>query len=259
MVEGGPGEPGVVVGALGQLDDLRARSELLHRRGAARQRVAAGLVGQRDADLGAGEPRERVDRVELRGGQLVEAVEEHGPPAPARRVGPQRVERRPRRALAVGAPERLQPPPVGGIQRRELVGVGRAAPGAQGAREARGLDQRALQLGEQRARRGGEPGRRRRRREPPQVRVGDRRPHHAVARDPPQRPRLHPGDAPDLPHQVLEGEHLRAEDDPAGGQLLSVVRHVGGGRHDEQRLEVQDRAQALQHVAGLGGVGGSGY
>ena len=66
VMQRGPRDAGVVVGALGQLDHLRARSELLHRRGAAGQRVAPGLVGQRDADLGAGEPRERVDRVELR-------------------------------------------------------------------------------------------------------------------------------------------------------------------------------------------------
>ena len=247
-----------MVGALGQLDHLRARRELLHRRGAAGERVAPGLVGQRDADLGPGEPRERVDRVELRRRQLVEAVEEHRPAAPARRVGAQRVERRPRRALAVGAPERLQAPAVGRVQGRELVRVRRPAPAAQRAGEARRLDQRALELGEQRARRRREPRGGRRRREPPQVRVRDRRPHHAVARDAAERAGGHPGDAPDLPHQPVEGEHLGAEHHPAGRQLLSVVRHVGGRRHHEQRVEVQHGAQPLQHVAGLGGVGGSG-
>ena len=66
VVQGGPGEAGVVVGALGQLDHLGARGELLHRGRAAGERVAPRLVGQRDADLGLGEPRERVHGVELR-------------------------------------------------------------------------------------------------------------------------------------------------------------------------------------------------
>ena len=247
-----------MVGALGQLDHLCARGELLHRRGAAGERVPPGLVGQRDADLGLGEPRERVDRVELRRRELVEAVEEHRPHAPAGRVGAQGVERRPRRTLAVGAPQRLEAPPVGGVQGRELVRVGRPAPGPQRAGEARRLDQRALQLGEEGARGRGEPRGGRRRREPPQVGVRDRRPHHAIAGDAAERAGRHPGDAPDLPHQTVEGEHLRAEHHPAGGQLLSVVRHVRGGRHHQQRLAVEHGAQPFEHVAGLGGVRGTG-
>ena len=102
------------------------------------------------------------------------------------------------------------------------------------------------------------PRRRRRGGEPLQVGVGDRRPHDPLARDPAERARGHAGDPPDLAHQPVEGQHLRAEHDAAGRQLLPVVRHVGGGRHHQQRLAVQHGAQALEHVAGLGGVGGAG-
>ena len=249
---------GVVLGALVQRHDLRQRRQLLHGRRAARQRVAPGLVGQRHPHIGLADARERLHRVELRARELVEAVEEHRPPAPRRRRCAQRVERCPRLALAVRAPERLEPRPVHRVERGQLVGVGRAAPRPQRAREARGLDQRTLQLREQRARRRREARRGRRRRQHAQPGIGDRGPHDAVARDRAERPRANSGYAPELPHEPVERQHLRAEHDPAGRQLALVVGDVGARRHDQEGLAVQDLSQPLEHIAGFGGVGGSG-
>ena len=205
----------VVLGALVQRDHLGQRRQLVHRRRAAGQRVPSGLVRERHPHVGLGQAPQGLHRVELRARQLVEAVHEHRPPPPRARVGAERVEHRPRLAIAVGAPERLEAPAVGGVERRQLVGVPDPAPRPQRAGEARRLDQRPLQLREQRARRPREPRRRRRRREHPQMRVADRRPHDALARDHAQRPRRHARDPPDLPPQPREGQHLGAEHDLA--------------------------------------------
>ena len=258
MVQRRPRGAGVVLGALGQLDDLPQRRELVDGRGAPGQRVAPRLVRERDPDIGFGQPRQRLDRVELRPRQLVEAVEEDRPPPPDCGVGAQRIQRRPRLALAVGALERLEPPAVGGVQRGQLVGVRHSAPRPQRAREARGLDQRPLQLGEQRARRPREPRRGRRRSEHAQPRVGDRGLNDALARHRAERPRANSGDPAELPHQPRERQHLGAEHHATGRELALVVGDVGGGRHHQQRLAVQDFPQSVEHVAGLGGVRGSG-
>jgi hypothetical protein len=90
------------------------------------------------------------------------------------------------------------------------------------------------------------------------VRVAHRRAHDPVARHRPERPAVQPGGRGDLPDQPPERHHLRAEDDPGGRQLAPVVLHVGRRRHHQQRIARAQRAQALEHRAGLGGVRGSG-
>ena len=86
-----------------------------------RTRRAPARTGARRRRRRPRDAAERLDRVALGRREVVEAVEEHGPPAPRGRVGAQRVERRPGVALLVRAPEPLQPPPVGRVERRELV------------------------------------------------------------------------------------------------------------------------------------------
>ncbi len=96
--------------------------------------VAPVLVGQRDDDLGA-DRRQGADRVELRRGEVVEAVEEHGRGVP--RVGrePQRVVQLEvtRRRVTADACHAVA---VGAVERGELLRVRgalglRLAPGAQ--------------------------------------------------------------------------------------------------------------------------------
>ncbi len=258
VVQRGAGRGRVVLRPLRQLDDLGERPQLLHGRGAAGERDPAGLVRQRDEHVGAGVTRERLDGVALDRRQVVEAVEEHRPAAPAAGRGAERVERRPRVALPVRTPQLLQPPPVGGVQGGELAAVRRPPavrrPGPQRRREAGRRDERALQLGEQRAGRPGEARRRGRPGECAQRDVGDRRADDALARDAPQRPRIEAGAAGDLADEARERQHLGAEHDPGGGQLALVVLHVGRRRHDQQRVARDRRAQALEHGSGLRGV-----
>ena len=116
----------VVLRALGQVDDVGERAQLLDRRGAAGEGDAAGLVGQRHDHVRRAVAGQRLDRVALRRGEVVEAVEEDRAPAPRRRRGPERVERRPGVALPVGPAQLLEPAPVGRVERGELAGVRRA-------------------------------------------------------------------------------------------------------------------------------------
>ncbi len=253
----------VVLRALGQVDELGGqRLQLRDRARAAREGHAPGLVGQRDAHVGLGVADQRLDRVALRGREVVEAVQEHRPPSPCRRRGPQRVERRPGVPLTVRAPEPLQPPAIGGVQRGELVRVGgaalRGAPGPQRRREPRRRDERPLQLREQRAGRGGEAGRGGGRGQHPQRHVAQRGPHDLVARDTAQRPRRQAGAAGDLRDQPAERQDLGAEHHAGGRELALVVVDVGARGHDEQRVAGQRRAQPIEHGAGLGGVRGTG-
>ena len=262
VVQRGTGGGRVVLRALRQRHDLGERPQLLDDGGAAGERDAARLVRQRHEHVGAGVRDQRLDGVALDRREVVEAVEEDGPPAPRARSGAQRVERRPRIALPVGPAEQLEPAPVGRVEGAELARIGRAAapagPGAERGREARRRDERALQLGEERAGRAGEARRRGRARERVQPDIGDRRADDPVARDAAQRARFEPGTAGDLPHEAREGQHLGSEHDPRAGQLALVVLDVGRGRHDEQRVARSRGAQALEHGSRLRRVGRPG-
>ena len=263
VVQRAAGARGVVLGALRQVDHLGGdRPQLLDRRGAAGERDAARLVGQREADVGLGVPAQRLDGVALRRREVVESVQEHRAPRPDRRVGAQRIERRPGVALERRAAELLERAAVGRVERAELAGVRRARavgrPGAQRRGEPRRLDAAALELGEQPPRGVGEPGRAGGRGQLPQRDAGDRRADDAVARGPPERPRAQLRAARDLADQAREGEHLRAEDDVRARELALVVGDVGRGGHHQQRVARARGAQALEDGADLGGVGGPG-
>jgi hypothetical protein len=119
----------VVLGPLRQRHDVCERPQLLDGRGTAGERDAPRLVRQRDEHVDAGVANEGLHRVALDRREVVEAVEEHGPPAPGAGGGAERVERGPRVALVVGPADPLQPAPVSGVERAELGGV-RAPAGA---------------------------------------------------------------------------------------------------------------------------------
>ena len=185
VVEGAAGARCVVLGAGLERDVLAGeRLEQLDRRRAARQRGAAGLVGERDADVGLRVAHEGLHEVELGRQQLVEAVQEQRAPGPD---VAHRVQRGVGEPVRVDGAERLEPAVVGRIQRGELAGVRRRraglAPGADRGAEPRRAGERALQLGEQ-VPQGGRrsPGRRTRPRARAARRRGSRRAPRARAR-----------------------------------------------------------------------------
>ena len=225
-----------------------------------------GSYGSATQHVGAGVRDERLDRVALDRREVVEAVEEDGPPAPRAGRGAQRVERRPRVALAVGPAEPLEPPPVGGVERAELArrtprGAAGAAvrrPRAQRRGEARRRDERALQLGEQRARRAGEARRRgrareraqRRRRRSPRARPGRaRRGPAAAARAPRGRRSRARAARTSAPRRRTRSPRRPARAGSARRRPPSARR--AAGRADR-------RAQALEHGSRLGRVGRTG-
>ena len=63
-------------------DSVRERAKLLDDLGARAERGPAGLVGERDGHVDADDPAQRLDRVALDRGQVVEAVHEHRLRAP---------------------------------------------------------------------------------------------------------------------------------------------------------------------------------
>ncbi len=88
-------------------DDVlaRPRQERLERGRASRERDAPGLVGQRDRHRSVDDPRERLDRVELERGEVVEPVEEdRRPAAPPRRSRAPATRRSASSAFARAAP-----------------------------------------------------------------------------------------------------------------------------------------------------------
>ena len=256
---------GVVLGALGQVDDLgRERAQLLDGGRAPGERHAAGLVRQRDADVGLGVAAERLDRVALGRRQVVEAVEEDRAPAPglpgrraARRAPPRRSPRDPagraapaaagRRSRARRARPRTpaRPPPAAHARSADVNRAGVTSERWSSANSAPAASAK--------------PGVARRAGERAQRHVGDRRADDALARDAARAaaPRS-PVRRRDLAHEPREREHLGAEHDPRAGQLALVVLDVSRRRHDEQRVARQRGAQALEHGACLGGVRGAG-
>ena len=261
VVERCAGGGRVVLGAVGQqFVAVGERFEQLDRRRPAGERRPPGLVGERNAHLGVA--GQRLDGVVLQGRQVVEAVEEHRPTAPGGRPLAQSIERCPRQALAVDDPQALQPPVIGRVQRRELLRVGGCLAGgdpvARRAREPRRAHERAAELGEQRARCRREAGRRRRPRKRLETRAGHGGAHHALARDPAEHLRTHPGRLGDHPDQPRERRDVRAQHHALGRELAPVVVGIRGRRDDQHGLAWQRRAEALEHGARLGGVGRSG-
>ena len=258
VVQGVAGVGRVVLGAvLEQLVALGQRLEQLDGGGPVGERRAARLVGERHAHVGVA--GERLDGVPLERRQVVEPVQEDRAGAPGGGALAQGVERRPRQALAVDGAEALEAAVVGGEHGGELARVGgRLGPVAQRLREARGADERAAELREQRPGGGGEAGSAGRAGQHLEPGVGDRRADHPLARDRPQDAGAGSGRLRDRAHEPVEGQDLGAEHDALGGQLALVVLDVGRRGNDEHRVAREGGAEALQHGAGLGGVGGSG-
>ena len=263
LVQRRPRGGGVVLRARAQRDVL-VGTQLLKRRGAPAERHAPGLVGERERDLRAG-PGERLDGVALQGGEVVEAVDVDGRGAPRRGALAHRVERRGRMQRLVAAAEALELAPVGGVQAGDLVGV-RApplvagGPRAQRLREALRRDALLLELVDEPQQGACEAARPRRAGERAQRRRRDGGSRHALAGERPQRPPSHPAAPRDLVEQPAEAHDLRAEDDPARGELRPIALDVGERRHDEDRrlVAAQRRAVAVEHDASLLGVGGTG-
>ena len=241
---------------------LRQRLQELDRGGTPGERRPPRLVRQRHADVGAGPAGQRLHGVELQRRQVVEPVQEHRPAAPGRRPLAQRVERRTGEPLGVARAEALEPAVVGRVERRELLGVGRRAPGRrprpQRPGEPRRAHERALELLEQLPGRSREAGGARRLGQHAHGDGAHRRLHHPVPRHGAQRAATDARRRRDRPREAAERDDLGAEHDPVGGELAAVVVDVRPRRHDEQRLARERRAEALEDGAGLGGVRGSG-
>ena len=264
VVKRGPRIRVVVLRGRRQLDHaLGERSELLDHLGARLQRDAPGLVGQRDRDLGADDTRKGFNRVALERVQIVEPVEEHRFGAPPAGGGAQRVERPPGVKLGVDAVQVVERGRVRLVDRGHVTRVGVPArvllrPGAHRRGESLRRDQRALELGDQLARRGREPfgggsvaerlevgGREGALEDPLALELGQ--PAGAVA-----------GPRGDLECEAAERED-GAEDGPALRQLPGVVVGVGRGRDDQDRAAGRCGGERAQDLAGLRRVRWSEY
>ena len=119
------------------------------------ERGPARLVGKRDADLGAA--GERLEQRPLGGGQVLEAVGEHGLAVPGVEIGAEPLAGAPAQQVAIPEPDAVELGAVGGEERGQVaVEIGR-------------VEEPALELGERREQRVGEarrngPRRRARRR-----------------------------------------------------------------------------------------------
>ncbi len=260
-----PSRAGRVVLVLGgQLAHvLGERPQFLHRLRAGDQRLVARLVGERDGDGDADDPRERLDRVTLQRGQVVEAVEEHrvAPPPCGRR--PQRVERPPGVELPIDPAQPVELAHVAGVDLAHVPGERRPAhvlrrPGPQCGRQPLRGDQLALELGDQLAGRLGKAGRARRGAQRVEAQLGEhplQQPFALQRRHPPARI---VGPPRDLRRQTAERQH-RPLHHPLAGQLQRVMARILRRRHHQHRPTPRRRPIGAQHLPGLGRVGGSRY
>ena len=254
---------GVVVGHRLERRPLAGdRRQLLVHRGHRLERGPAGLERQRHGHVGLGAAAERLERVELERREVVEAVDEHRGAAPARGLAPQRVERAAREQLAVHQARGVEPVAVARVQGRELVGVAAPRP-VGGPRPERPLeplrlDGRPAQLLGEPHGSAGEPRPLGGRPQHAQPRVAHRLLHEQLALHLRRHRGRVAGSLGDPPVEVLEADHLDPEDRAALGQLALVVLHVAERGHHQDRLLPHPRPQRAQHLARLGGVGGTG-
>ena len=195
--------------------------------------------------------------------QIVESVEEDRLAAPPRRRGTKRVERSPRMEFGVYTAELAQAGRIGAVDGCHVPGVGVAArilrrPTVHGRRKPLGRHERALELGDQLARRVREARRAGRLAQRVELEPGHRALKHPLALKRGEAPAGVPGPAGDLAREPGEGQH-RAEQGSLGRELPGVIAGVGRCRDDEDRAAGRGGSEGSQHLAGLGGVGGSQY
>ncbi len=230
---------------------------------AAGERDAAGLVGQRDGHVRADVHSQRLDRVTLHDREVVEAVEVDGGVAPARRLGPQHVERGDDLHLPVDAVEALQRAPIARVERAEVLGIVRPprvlrCPGTQRDIPAPGIDPLGRQLVGQRQQRARETGHLGCVPKHAQLGAGSHQRRDALARQPGDHAAAGACPTDQLGGQPVPGLHAGPEDHAALGKLTPVDLHVGKRRHDEDRLARRRRRVGAQHMTRLLGVRRSG-
>ena len=228
--------------------------------------MKAARPGSNGSETDTSAPQAAGDRLEgvaLERIEVVEAIDEQRRGAPALGSKAQRVERPPGEQLGVGEPGGVQPGAVAAVDGGHLLGVlaprSVAGPVAQRAGEAGGLDHGAPELGHE-ARGGtheaGLRGRLGEQVEPgaPHRILDDQLSLHVGG----HAPRV-AGSSGDLAEEPVEAQYARAEDGSALGELALGVLDVSEGGHHQDRLVVEAGAQPAEHLAGLRGVGGSGY
>ena len=248
------------------------RQELLMHPAHGLEREPAALIGERDRHIRVADRAENSQRVQLEAVEVVEPVDEHGRAAPgrlrpaplARRRG-QRVERAPCVQLRVHEPRRLEPVPVGPVDRRDLLRVLAAGPVARPlakrASETRGAHRvtDGAQFREEVRRGAHEAGLGRGLGQHVEPRAAHRHLDDQLALEVRRLAPSEPGSPRDLPEQPAEAHHPRAEYGAALGQLALGVLDVGEGRHHQHRVLVEPRAETAQHLARLRGVRRAGY
>ena len=240
-----------------------AGEQLLPDAGGGPEGLAAGLERQRHAHVGAAAARDRLERIELERGEVVEPVDEQGRAAPCVRIGPQGVERAPAEHVGVDEAGAVEPRAVAAVDGRDLLRVGApraiARPIPQRPGEAGGVDHRAAQLRHEARRGAHEAGLRGRLGEHVEARCLHRLLDDQLALDVRGHPLAVARAARDLLEEPAEAQDVGAEHGPALGQLALGMLDVPEGGHEQDRVLGEPRPQPAQHLAGLRGVSRSCY
>ena len=234
------------------------------------EREPAALVRQRDRHVHVTVPRQRLERVELEPVEVVEAVDEDRRAAPAVRAPPSGACRSAssvarRIQLGIHEPGGLEALAVGAVDRCDLVRVlaarAIAGPVAQSAGETRGADlvtnlpSSAKKCAAARTKPGWEAdsaSTSSRARRTASSTISSRWKSEARRPAKPTRAAISPNSHS---KRITRAPKIA----PALRQLALGVLDVGERRHHQNRVLVEPRAEAAQHLARLGGVGRTRY
>ncbi len=241
----------VVVGSSRQLRvNVSQREEALEGGGATGEDDPAGLVREREREARVNDTAQGFDRVELQWGEVVEAIQGHRRGVPGGGVATQSVQGARHARLAIGSTHR---------GKCRLVALERAThprerlagypPCTHGAAKAGGGDTLGLQVRNQLGQLGCGAG----------AYAGDS-PEQVFSSKRTQGPGGLSGTQEHLSQEALEALDTDTKSQSSLGQLTPVVRLVGFGGYDQERVFAMrgmchDR---LQDEAGLACVGGSG-